>query len=68
MNKGKDMRDKKIERELSRIASLVALATEDAEQSKTAAASAKARLDLARTEIEQLYMTLDEPFAIITSS
>ncbi len=59
-----DERLKKVERQLSKLGALVALAAEDAAIAKQRADDAERRMVQAGQEIEQLYTTLTEPLLL----
>ncbi len=65
MRKGKDIRIARIERELSRLAALVSLAADDVSRAEKEMRAAAQKLVDVQQGMEQIYMTLEEPFVSI---
>ena len=58
----KDNHNHHLKNKLSRLGALVSLATDDIVIAERTVTDAKARLEKIQREIEQLYITLEEPF------
>ncbi len=64
MARYEDLEHQRIENSLSRLGALVSLACEDAARAEKNAKVAKERLYRLQKEVEQLYVTLGEPFIL----
>lgn len=62
MDKYNDLQNERIEKKLSHLGALLSLATEEVIDAEQKPGDVKSRLEEIQQEIEQAYITLDEPF------
>lgn len=62
----KTVKSKQLEKSLSQIGTLAAIASDEIEKANVATQAASQKLMQLQSEIEQIYITLDEPLVIVS--